>query len=112
MAFLSAMGKRNAHFMRGQYSRSCEQCGKDFVSGQREGKFCCNACKSKWRRANGLDDIQLACARCGAAFLTSKFKPSKHCSRECARREWAATAAGQEHMQRIQSLGSEARRKG
>lgn len=65
----------------------CENksCGKKFV-GPVHSRFCCNACKSKWRRDNGLDDIEKTCPVCGHKFMTSKFRDAETCGRSCANR--------------------------
>lgn len=62
---------------------TCEVCGKVFVKKQDFQKFCSNACKSKYRRQQGLDNIIKKCAYCGKDFETSKYKTNKFCSRSC-----------------------------
>jgi rubrerythrin len=62
----------------------CKNCGKPFQSTKAGSKFCCNACKSKYRRTLGLDLIELTCPICGKKFKTNKFDPSKTCGRKCS----------------------------
>lgn len=63
----------------------CMQCGKEFETfSNRSSKFCCNACKSKYRRDNNLDCIRKICAFCGKEFLTNKYQVAMFCSRECS----------------------------
>lgn len=87
LAWHSENGKR-AWESREPLPAECDQCGKPFASITRrdDDRFCSNACKSKWRRAAGLDDIDCACHRCGSAFRTNKYKGSAHCSRSCGSR--------------------------
>jgi hypothetical protein len=53
----------------------CEVCAKDFKSSKLSNtKFCSNACKSRWRRSTGLDDIEMKCDHCGVSFMRSKYR--------------------------------------
>lgn len=62
----------------------CEQCGKGFtIFSNKDSKFCSNACKSKYRRDNHLDDEVRICVVCGKEFSTNKFKKTVYCSRSC-----------------------------
>lgn len=67
---------------------TCTQCGKPFKTIHRYSKtsnhFCSNACKAKFRRQSGVDDIDAVCPICGKPFRTSKLRPSVTCSRSCA----------------------------
>lgn len=64
---------------------TCEQCGKEFTTfSNKDSKFCSNSCKSKYRRANHLDDEIRICAVCGKEFSTNKFKKVICCSRKCS----------------------------
>lgn len=61
----------------------CKHCGKHFTSYKRS-KFCSNACKSAYRRENGLDDIELTCVICGKKFKRNKYgKHPKTCCAKC-----------------------------
>lgn len=67
-------------------NKVCEVCGNKYItdgSSKTISRFCSNACKSKWRRDNNLDDIQKTCPVCGKNFYTHKYKGSKTCSRKC-----------------------------
>ena len=64
----------------------CLQCGKEYQSVQIESKFCCNACKSKWRRVNHLDDEERCCVICGNKYKTNKYNKVKTCSKDCAKK--------------------------
>lgn len=68
----------------------CQQCGNKSVK-QIGGRFCSNACKSKWRRDHHLDDIDVECCECHTIFRKNKYavKPGKKqfCSRKCAGRD-------------------------
>lgn len=63
---------------------SCQTCGRKYKSTQVNSKFCSNACKSKWRRKNGVDLIMNNCVICGKEFKTNKYRPSKTCGKKCA----------------------------
>lgn len=66
--------------------RQCEQCGDRFLTRTAAGneRFCTNACKSAWRRASGLDDIEVSCEHCGTTFTKNKYSRMRFCSRSCA----------------------------
>lgn len=66
-----------------QHTFKCLVCGKEFKSAQTESKFCCNACKSKYRRALHLDDEKRICPVCGKAFKANKYSKTKTCSKKC-----------------------------
>lgn len=63
----------------------CKNCGKKFLS-IREG-FCCNACKSAYRRKMGYDNEKRVCAFCGKEFETNKYSKITHCSRSCTMKD-------------------------
>jgi hypothetical protein len=63
----------------------CENCGAEFI-GALNSKFCCNACKSAYRRKIGADNIESECPICNKLFYTNKFAPAETCSRSCANR--------------------------
>ena len=63
--------------------KQCIQCGKTF-SGEIKCKFCSNACKSAYRRTQGLNNVIRICVICGNEFATDKYKHSVTCSRKCA----------------------------
>lgn len=68
--------------------KPCAQCGSEFsprALGNRD-RFCSNNCKSSWRRASGLDDVDRECAICGCLFRCSRYSRSKTCSRSCGNR--------------------------
>lgn len=63
---------------------TCDQCGAGFEArGMGRNRFCSNACRSAWRRASGLDDVDRVCAACGATFRTNKYGKVRTCSRSC-----------------------------
>ena len=79
--------KRHSEFHKGtkqpRAETKCDVCGRMF-QGIKNQRFCSNACKAKYRRDNGLDDVQRICTVCEKTFMTSRFKPGKYCSRKCA----------------------------
>lgn len=75
---------RNVFGNRPEQEYECEQCGKTYSTKKTGGgRFCSNACKSKWRRAAGLDNVEKQCAACGKTFLGSKYGKTLTCSRQC-----------------------------
>lgn len=74
---------------------ACEQCGAAFETRHRADteRFCSNNCKSAWRRASGIDDVDRTCGWCGEAFRVNRYAKSKCCSRQCAQRSRAAQRA-------------------
>jgi hypothetical protein len=63
---------------------TCKNCDKLFVS-VREG-FCSNACKSAWRRKQGVDNETKECKQCGKEFTTNKYSKAETCSQSCTNR--------------------------
>lgn len=71
-------------FGRASYgARKCKHCGREYEARNAAARFCSNACKSAWRRAAGLDNVQRTCERCGAAFTTGKYDGVRFCSSAC-----------------------------
>lgn len=68
----------------------CVNCGASFetkrIFREDENKFCCNACKSAYRRKAGVDDVERVCAVCGKKFSTNKFRPRQTCSLDCGQK--------------------------
>lgn len=63
----------------------CKRCGKEYIGGH-NNVFCSKACKSAWRRAEGLDDVDIRCEVCGKGFRRNRYARTKCCSRSCANR--------------------------
>jgi hypothetical protein len=62
--------------------QTCKNCNKEFLA-TREG-FCCNNCKSAYRRKMGFDNVIRFCVICGRSFSTNKYKQVKTCSKDCS----------------------------
>ncbi len=58
---------------------TCIVCGREFQSTQIKSKFCCNKCKSKYRRDSGVDDVVKICACCGGEYTANKYQKTKYC---------------------------------
>lgn len=58
---------------------NCLMCGKEFQSPQTESKFCCNNCKSAYRRKIGVDNITKICSFCGGEYTANKYSKTKFC---------------------------------
>ena len=70
-------------FKQPKVAKICDQCGAEF-QGTKNSRFCSNKCKSKWRRDQGLDDIEQICEWCGKPYMVSKYAKQKYCSKKCA----------------------------
>lgn len=68
--------------------KPCKQCGNIFTPRKIGSldKFCSNACKSAWRRASGVDDVERECLQCKKKFMRNKYAKAETCSRSCANR--------------------------
>jgi hypothetical protein len=65
---------------------TCKMCSKETQTKTYHQEFCSNACKSKWRRANKIDDIDKTCPACQKQYRTSKYSRSKTCGRACGKK--------------------------
>ncbi len=62
----------------------CKVCNKTYKSKKLSGSdFCSNACKSRFRRSSGLDDVERKCLYCKKIFITNKYSKVKKCGRLC-----------------------------
>jgi len=68
---------------------TCDQCGKTFQTKNRyhpgAPKFCSNNCKAAHRRDSGVDNVTVACERCGKEYTKNKYSNQRFCSPACAR---------------------------
>lgn len=63
----------------------CKHCGKEVTAGSNgRNRFCSNGCKSKYRKATGVDDVIRKCVTCGKEFKVNKYSKTANCSRSCA----------------------------
>jgi len=74
--------ERTKDVLHQQVEHECPNCGKIFMS-ELYTKYCSNACKSAYRRKNGVDTVEATCVVCGRVFMTNKYRKSNTCSREC-----------------------------
>lgn len=69
-----------------EHEIECKQCHKKVVRPA-GSEFCSNACKAKWRRDQGLDDVELTCSICGKKFKKNRYAMKNRtefaCSRQC-----------------------------
>ena len=68
----------------GKTSMVCENCGKEFISGKKHGKYCSANCRSKARRKSGIDNETRVCVICGKSYSVNKYSKTKTCSKECS----------------------------
>lgn len=70
---------------RKQIKYECTNCGNEFESlntySESSNRFCCNNCKSAYRRKLGVDDEKRHCELCGDEFTTNKYSKRKRCSK-------------------------------
>ena len=66
---------------------TCDYCKSEYKafpnSKGRVNTFCSNNCKSAWRRASGLDDIEKTCSYCSGKFIANKYQKTLYCSDDC-----------------------------
>lgn len=63
----------------------CLNCGNEFQA-TRKG-FCCNSCKSAYRRKTGADNEIRICVYCGKEYVANKYSKITHCSRTCSMKD-------------------------
>lgn len=62
----------------------CDNCGKEFEAiDHGVNRFCSGACRSAYRRKQGVDNETRICEWCGSEFTTSKYSKAKTCCRSC-----------------------------
>ena len=87
----SKRGKENMK-MRKEITYACTFCGNEFKSkriyNDNENKFCCNNCKSAYRRKQGYDNVKKTCEWCGAEYEANKYQKTKYCKNCSDRRVW------------------------
>jgi len=66
------------------FERVCEQCGKPFMAGIPNARFCHPNCRAKYYRCEAAQARKrdCICENCGTVFTTSR-KDVKYCSDEC-----------------------------
>ena len=66
------------------FERTCEQCGKTFMAGISNAKFCHPNCRAKFycRQAAESRRRDCTCANCGKVFSTTRMDV-KYCSDDC-----------------------------
>lgn len=66
------------------HKRYCMNCDKRILSRRKnQNTFCSGACKTKYRRRQGLDNIEKECEICSTLFTSNKYDKTKTCSRKC-----------------------------
>lgn len=76
------------------YDCVCKCCNQPFQCTAKKSDYCSNACKAKYRRDQGVDDIEATCSYCGHTFKRNKYALRKklekgenvYCSIRCATR--------------------------
>jgi len=64
----------------------CQVCNSEYETSKRSNiKFCSNACKSRYRRASGLDNVDRECENCKKKFNINKYKKTRFCSISCGK---------------------------
>lgn len=68
---------------RSPFTISCKKCGKKSETKTFHQDFCSNACKSSWRRQEGIDNEERQCVICKKKFKVNKYAKTRCCSRKC-----------------------------
>lgn len=68
-----------------EITKKCKVCEKEFKTKTYHQLFCSNKCKSSWRRASGLDIIEVKCEFCKNIFTKSRYSKATCCSKSCGR---------------------------
>lgn len=63
----------------------CKQCSKTSETKTYHQYFCSNACKSAWRRKDGIDNEERQCSICHIKFMVNKYGRQRTCGRKCGR---------------------------
>jgi hypothetical protein len=75
--------------------RTCEQCGKSFLSRYAgRSRFCSGRCDAAWRAARKVYHEWRTCAVCGKDFLARRWRKAAYCSRACGARYRRTHAGG------------------
>ncbi len=88
-AFHSQHAKNiNFGVIRVSFARTCEQCGIDYKSCHRNGKFCSRKCKSMFRYHAGVDNENRKCKLCDKYFVVNRYSRTKTCGKPCSTKLW------------------------
>lgn len=69
------------------HTETCAECSTEFETrpqANRPLRFCSSACRAKYRRDHGADDVKRICHQCGAPFTVNRYESKSHCSQSCA----------------------------
>jgi hypothetical protein len=73
------------HLLHRQDDFKCDQCGAAFTAADNgQNRFCSNGCKTKWRKASGIDNETRHCVRCKTDFVVNRYSKTATCGRTCA----------------------------
>jgi hypothetical protein len=59
--------------------KDCDVCNKTFKKLTSFARFCSNNCKSAFRRASKVDDIERTCVVCGDVYMVNKYTNRTNC---------------------------------
>lgn len=63
---------------------TCLQCGATFETvAKHTNRFCSGTCKTKYRKASGVDDVPRVCAGCGETFTVNRYARRAYCTKSC-----------------------------
>jgi hypothetical protein len=63
--------------------KNCLSCNKEFTTQQPWAKYCSDACDKRWRRKQGVYNIEVTCPVCAKLFFKDKFSKRVFCSISC-----------------------------
>jgi hypothetical protein len=69
---------------RKQVAYQCKGCNKDKFTYQKKSDFCSDACRSRWKRQNKPNPIEIICLVCKDPFIKDKSDKKLICSRNCS----------------------------
>lgn len=79
--------------MHEKVKKVCKCCSREFI-GPHNQMFCSNNCKSKWRRNQKIDDVEVTCCICGKTVSINKYQLNKDkqytCKGSCTNYFWHA----------------------
>lgn len=77
----------------GLVSRTCAECGKEFMAKTARAKFCSVQCNRQYQRKRAENQREWVCVECGKVFVASAFNNRQHrfCSQACVNRHTART---------------------
>lgn len=84
------------------YSKTCLECGREFVTTIQTQKFCSKRCRLVYPKSKGA--VIRVCEVCGKEFKTARNRKSRYCSGKCANDGVGKSKFSDETIREIRSL--------